>query len=133
VPVGFALFGSSVVYLGVNGIPLQMAAQRLAIGVDSFPLLAVPFFIMAGSAMNSVGITKRLFDFADHLVDHFTGGMGHANILASVIFSGMSGAAIADAGGLGQIGAGITAVPMECFVKALEAFAAEHAASTAMA
>jgi tripartite ATP-independent transporter DctM subunit len=103
VPVGFALLGSSVAYFVVHGIPLQMAAQRLAIGVDSFPLLAVPFFIMAGSAMNSVGITRRLFDFADHLVGHFTGGLGHANILASVIFSGMSGAAIADAGGLGQI------------------------------
>lgn len=103
VPVGFALFGSSMVYLLANGIPIEMAAQRLAIGVDSFPLLAVPFFIMAGSAMNSVGITKRLFDFADHVVGHFTGGLGHANILASVIFSGMSGAAIADAAGLGQI------------------------------
>jgi tripartite ATP-independent transporter DctM subunit len=103
VPVAFSLFSSSILYMIMNDIPVQMAAQRLTIGVDSFPLLAVPFFILAGTIMNSAGITKRIFSFADHIVGHFTGGMGHANVLASVIFSGMSGAAIADAGGLGAI------------------------------
>jgi tripartite ATP-independent transporter DctM subunit len=76
----------------------------MAMGVgDSFPLMAVPFFILAGSIMNSGGITERLFSFANKLVGHITGGLGHANILASIIFSGMSGTAIADAGGLGAI------------------------------
>ena len=103
VPIAFCLFSSSLLYMATHNVPITMAAQRLAISVDSFPLLAVPFFILAGGLMNSAGITKRIFSFADHLVGHFTGGLGHANILASVIFSGMSGAAIADVGGLGAI------------------------------
>ncbi|MFA6505839.1 MAG: TRAP transporter large permease subunit, partial [Treponemataceae bacterium] len=103
VPIAYGLFASSMLYMILNNVPLEMAVQRLAIGVDSFPLIAVPFFIFAGNIMNSTGITKKIFSFADHLVGHLTGGLGHANILASVIFSGMSGAAIADAGGLGAI------------------------------
>lgn len=103
VPVGFCMFGSSVIYMVVNDIPLEMAAQRLLAGPDSFPLLAVAFFVLAGNIMNSGGITKRIFDFADHLVGHFTGGLAHSNVLASIIFSGMSGSAIADTGGLGAI------------------------------
>jgi tripartite ATP-independent transporter DctM subunit len=103
VPVGFSLFGSSVTYMIINDIPLEVAAQRLGYGPDSFALLAVPFFILAGCIMNSSGVTQRIFDFADRLVGHIHGGLGHANILASVIFSGMSGAAIADTGGLGAI------------------------------
>jgi tripartite ATP-independent transporter DctM subunit len=76
----------------------------MAMGVgDSFPLMAVPFFILAGAIMNSGGITERLFSFANRVVGHITGGLGHANILASIIFSGMSGTAIADAGGLGAV------------------------------
>ncbi len=103
VPIAYGLFAGSMVYMLGNHVPLEMAVQRLAIGVDSFPLIAVPFFIFAGNIMNSAGITKKIFSFADHVVGHLTGGLGHANILASVIFSGMSGAAIADAGGLGAI------------------------------
>jgi tripartite ATP-independent transporter DctM subunit len=72
-------------------------------GTDSFPLLAIPFFIMAGSLMNSSGITTRLFGFAMALVGWLRGGLGHVNIVASVIFAGMSGTAVADAGGLGSI------------------------------
>lgn len=103
VPVGFSLFGSSTVYMIVNDIPLEMAAQRLGAGPDSFPLLAIAFFVLAGSIMNSSGITTRIFDFANHIVGHITGGLGHANVLASIIFSGMSGSAVADTGGLGAI------------------------------
>jgi tripartite ATP-independent transporter DctM subunit len=103
VPIAYCLFAASMLYMITHNIPIEMAVQRLGIGVDSFPLLAVPFFILAGAIMNSVGITKKIFGFADHLVGHLTGGLGHTNILASVIFSGMSGAAIADAGGLGAI------------------------------
>ncbi|MDY0092770.1 MAG: TRAP transporter large permease [Candidatus Vecturithrix sp.] len=104
VPVSFSLLISSVLYLITHDIPPVAAIVRMAMGVgDSFPLLAVPFFILAGSIMNSGGITRRLFTFADTVVGHITGGLGHANILASIIFSGMSGTAIADAGGLGAV------------------------------
>jgi tripartite ATP-independent transporter DctM subunit len=103
VPIAYSLFAASIYYMLAHHVPLEMAVQRLAIGVDSFPLIAVPFFILAGAIMNTGGITRKIFSFADHLVGHLTGGLGHANILASVIFSGMSGAAIADAGGLGAI------------------------------
>lgn len=102
-PVGFCLFVSSVWFLVANDIPLMVAMQRMAAGIDSFPLLALAFFILAGALMNQAGITARIFDFADKTVGHFPGGLGHANILASVIFSGMSGSAAADAGGLGAI------------------------------
>jgi TRAP-type C4-dicarboxylate transport system permease large subunit len=72
-------------------------------GVDSFPLLAVPFFILAGNLMNSAGITNRIYNFALALVGWLKGGLGHVNVVGSVIFAGMSGTAIADAGGLGTI------------------------------
>lgn len=104
VPVSFSLLISSVLYLVTHDIPPVAAIVRMAMGIgDSFPLMAVPFFILAGSIMNSGGITRRLFTFADVVVGHITGGLGHANILASIIFSGMSGTAIADAGGLGAV------------------------------
>jgi tripartite ATP-independent transporter DctM subunit len=79
------------------------APQRLIGGIDSFPLLAVPCFILAGVAMNSGGVTDRIYGFAKALVGHFTGGLAHVNVLGSLIFSGMSGSAIADAGGLGVL------------------------------
>jgi len=101
--ISMSMFISSIVYMLVYGLPLEMIPQRLAAGVDSFTLLAVIFFMLAGNLMNSGGITKRIFSFADHLVGHFKGGLAHTNVLASVIFAGMSGSAIADAGGLGAI------------------------------
>lgn len=104
VPVSFSLFISSLFYLISKDISPLVVVQRMAMGVgDSFPLMAVPFFILAGAIMNSGGITERLFSFANRVVGHITGGLGHANILASIIFSGMSGTAIADAGGLGAV------------------------------
>lgn len=102
-PIGFCLFISSLIFMAVNGMSPNLAIQRIAAGVDSFPLLAVPGFILAGAVMNNGGITNRIFWFARKLVGHFTGGLAHANILASVIFAGMSGSAVADAGGLGAI------------------------------
>jgi tripartite ATP-independent transporter DctM subunit len=77
--------------------------QRLLNAPDSFPLLAVPLFIMAAEIMNTGGITSRIFNFANQIVGHKKGGLGHVNVVASIIFSGMSGSAIADAGGLGLI------------------------------
>jgi len=102
-PISFALFGSSIAYMVANEVPIEMAAARMAAGPNSFPLLAISFFILAGQIMNSAGVTKKIFSFADHLVGHFTGGLGHANVVASIIFSGMSGSAAADVGGLGAI------------------------------
>ena len=102
-PVAMSMFISSVAYMAVYDLPLVMILPRLAAGVDSFPLLAVGFFVLAGNIMNKGGVTTRIFSWADHLVGHFTGGLAHSNVLASVIFAGMSGSAIADTGGLGAI------------------------------
>ena len=104
VPIGIALAGASLVYVVLSGnVPEVVVIHRMINGVDSFPLLAVPFFILAGNLMNSAGITNRIFDFAKAIVGWMRGGLGHVNIGASVIFAGMSGAAVADAGGLGAI------------------------------
>ena len=81
----------------------NFAAAKLVDSVNSFGLLSVPFFILTGILMNSAGITTRIFNFARTMLGHYTGGMGHVNIVASLIFSGMSGSALADAGGLGQL------------------------------
>ena len=103
-PVAVALFGSAMIYVMVADIaPPMVLTQRMVAGVDSFTLLAVPCFILAGSLMNGTGITLRIFDFATAAMGWMRGGLGHVNIGASVIFSGMSGSAAADAGGLGTI------------------------------
>ena len=102
-PVFVAIAGASVVYIVANGIPPLIAIQKMVSGVDSFPLLCVPFFVLAGSLMNAGAITDRLFEFAHRMVGHWRGGLGQVNILNSMIFSGMSGTAIADAGGLGAM------------------------------
>jgi tripartite ATP-independent transporter DctM subunit len=104
VPVFIALAGSSLLYTHfIAGIPDFVILHRMAGGIDSFPLLAVPFFILAGNLMNSAGITNRIYDFAVAAAGWMRGGLGHVNIIGSVIFSGMSGTAIADAAGLGTI------------------------------
>ncbi len=104
VPVFIALAGSSLIYTHfIAGIPDFVILHRMAGGIDSFPLLAVPFFILAGNLMNSAGITNRIYDFAVALCGWMRGGLAHVNIMGSVIFAGMSGTAIADAAGLGTI------------------------------
>ena len=103
-PVALAMATSSLLYILVTGItPDVTLAQRMIAGVESFPLLAVPFFILAGNLMNIAGVTGRIYKFAVALVGWMRGGLGHVNIIGSVIFSGMSGTAIADAAGLGTI------------------------------
>jgi TRAP-type C4-dicarboxylate transport system permease large subunit len=104
VPVAIAMAGSALVYILLTGdLPPFVVVHRMISGIDSFPLLAVPFFIMAGNLMNNAGITNRIYNFALSLVGWLKGGLGHVNILGSVIFAGMSGTAIADAAGLGTI------------------------------
>ena len=104
-PIGFALAISSTLYLVTSdrAFSLTIIPTRIVDGLDSYPFLAVPFFIMAAHFMNAAGITQRIFDFALSLVGHIKGGLGHVNIMASMIFSGMSGAAVADTAGLGLI------------------------------
>ncbi|TMH67148.1 MAG: TRAP transporter large permease [Betaproteobacteria bacterium] len=104
VPVAIAMAGSALVYILLTGdVPPFVVVHRMISGIDSFPLLAVPFFILAGNLMNNAGITNRIYDFALALVGWLKGGLGHVNIIGSVIFAGMSGTAIADAAGLGTI------------------------------
>jgi len=104
VPVAIAMAGSALVYILLTGdTPPFVVVHRMISGIDSFPLLAVPFFIFAGNLMNNAGITNRIYDFALALVGWLKGGLGHVNIIGSVIFAGMSGTAIADAAGLGTI------------------------------
>jgi tripartite ATP-independent transporter DctM subunit len=105
VPVVVAIGMTSVlffVFLG-EGHLLSMLPHRMYYGTTGFTLLAIPFFIFAGNLMNVGGITSRLFRFAKALVGHVPGGLGQVNIVSSVIFSGMSGSAVADAAGFGQI------------------------------
>jgi tripartite ATP-independent transporter DctM subunit len=104
IPVFIALALSSLIYTHfIAGIPDFVILHRMAGGLDSFPLLAVPFFILAGNLMNSAGITNRIYDFAVATCGWMRGGLAHVNIFGSVIFAGMSGTAIADAAGLGTI------------------------------
>ncbi len=108
VPVAFAMALSSFIYIGVdlfNGgtLLLSTAVQRMVVGVDSFPLMAIPFFVLAGEFMNSGGITKSLINLARALVGHVKGGMAQVNILASVLFAAMSGSSIACASIFGRM------------------------------
>ncbi|MEY2686876.1 MAG: putative large permease component [Pseudomonadota bacterium] len=104
IPVAVAMAGSSLIYILVSGdMPGFAVVHRMIGGIDSFPLLAVPFFILAGNLMNNAGITNRIYNFALALVGWLKGGLGHVNVVGSVIFAGMSGTAIADAAGLGTI------------------------------
>lgn len=104
VPVAVSMAVASVLYLIIYGVaPDIIAAQRMIAGVESFPLLAVPFFILAGNLMNIAGVTGRIYSFALALVGWMKGGLAQVNIIGSVIFSGMSGTALADAAGIGTI------------------------------
>ncbi len=103
VPVSFSLFCSSVIYMKIAGVNLLAVVQRSIAGDTSFTLLSVGFFILAGNLMNNGGVTEKIFDFAKKLVGWIPGGLGHTNVVASIIFAGMSGTAVSDAGGLGQI------------------------------
>jgi len=103
-PVAIAMTGASVAYLLLRGdIPLVVVAQRVTVGVDSFVLLAIPFFFLAGELMNRGGITQRLVDLAQALVGGIRGGLGHVTVVTNMIMAGMSGSAVADATGTGTV------------------------------
>lgn len=104
VPVGWSLMVATIFYFSITKWNvIYFASAKLVDSLNSFSLLSVPFFVLTGILMNGSGITERIFNFAKAILGHFTGGMGHVNVAASLIFSGMSGSAIADAGGLGQL------------------------------
>jgi len=103
VPIHVSLGLSGIMFFIAEGLPLTAATQTIINGTNSFPLIAIPFFIFAGHLMNSSQVTDRIFSFARSLVGWMPGGLGHVNVGSSVIFAGMSGAAVADAGGLGAI------------------------------
>ena len=104
-PVALALGLSALGATIIGGMPLQFTilSQKMQFALQNYILLAIPLFILAAKLMNTAGISMRIFRFADTLVGFLPGGLGHANILGSLIFSGMSGAAVVDAAGLGQI------------------------------
>ena len=105
VHVGYALITASLFFFTISGSLnlVPFALEQMFNGVNSQTLLAVPFFVLAGNLMNGGGVTTRIFDFAASMIGHLKGGLAHVNVLASLIFSGMSGSALADAGGLGQL------------------------------
>lgn len=103
-PIAVAMgFSSMLVCILFNAYPTLAIVHKIAGGIDSYILISIPFFILAGEIMNTGGITNRIFNFANLLVGRIPGGMGHSNVFASIIFSGMSGSAVADTGGLGMI------------------------------
>jgi tripartite ATP-independent transporter DctM subunit len=102
-PIYVSLGITGILYLITNDLSLLTVPQRVANAANSFPLLAAPFFILMGNVMNNSGVTRRMFNFASVLVGWMRGGLGHANVVGSMFFAGMSGSAVADAGGLGNI------------------------------
>ena len=105
VPIVFALGLAPAIsfILADQSIFLKMVVQRTFAGINQFPLLAIPFFILAGEVMNRGGITVRLVDFANTLVGHLRGGLAHVNIVTSILFAGISGSAVADTSAVGSI------------------------------
>jgi len=104
VPIAFAMFTSATLTIALQGdVPLSIVSQRVWVGLNNFPLLAVPFFLFVGQAMNRTGTSVRLIDFAGALVGHLRGGLAHVNVAVSMIFAGISGVSSADTLGVGSV------------------------------
>ena len=103
VPVAVSLILVGVTGVWLAGVPLAILGQRMAFGLDNFTLIAVPMFLLMGNLMNASGVTQRIFDFAVAMVGHWRAGLAQVNVLGSLVFSGMSGSALADAAGLGTV------------------------------
>jgi tripartite ATP-independent transporter DctM subunit len=102
-PVVVAIAVPALIYVLASGFPIELLAQRMTYALDSFPLVAVPVFIFVGSLMNQAGITSHIYKFAHTLGGRVPGGLAQVNVIGSLVFSGTSGAALADIGGLGRI------------------------------
>jgi C4-dicarboxylate transporter DctM subunit len=104
VPIAFAMGSATILALFVDGnVPLMMVPQKMASGIESFPLLAIPLFILTGGFMETGGISRRLVEFAQKLVGHIRGGLGQVMLVAEMFFSGISGSALADASAVGTL------------------------------
>lgn len=103
VPVAIALLLSGAASLWMSGIPIIILAERMLGAINSYTLMAVPFFISAAVIMNNSGVTRHILTFADCLIGHRRGGLAHVNVLASLFFSGMSGSATADVASQGRM------------------------------
>lgn len=104
VPIAFSLMSTAAILMAVQGtVSSQILTQSLIRGIDSFPLLAIPFFMVAGEIMNQGGISERIVKFAHSLVGHITGGLGYVAVVASMIFAGVSGSAVADTTAVGSV------------------------------
>lgn len=103
-PVAFSLGFSTLLYVQIGTrLPLTIVFQRMLAGIDSFPFMAIPFFMLAGMLMNEGGLNKRILEFSKALVGHLWGGLSAVSIVGSMIFAGISGSSVADASGLGSI------------------------------
>ncbi|MEN9539497.1 MAG: Neu5Ac permease, partial [Pseudomonadota bacterium] len=103
-PIGLSMIGASVVYLFMSGQDVGIAAEQILNGLtNTYTLLAIPLFILASELMNLGSLSDRLLAWCNALVGRFKGGMGHVNVVSSLIFSGMSGSAIADVVGVGKL------------------------------
>ena len=103
VPIVYSLIAACIVLLTSDGLmSAQLVMQRVYAGVDSFPLLAIPFFLLAGKLMEAGGITRRLIDFAFYLVGWIRGGLAHVAVLAATMFAGVSGSSVADTAAIGS-------------------------------
>lgn len=103
VPIGWSIAGVSLLTLFYSDVAFSILPMKMVGGVNTFTFLCIPFFIFAANIMSRGGITKRIFLFCDAICGHFSGGLAHANVLASMLFGGISGASNADAVGLGAI------------------------------
>ncbi|MDP6884601.1 MAG: TRAP transporter large permease, partial [Rhodospirillales bacterium] len=103
IPISICIGIAALISLIMADIPLDVMPRLMTDSLDSFALLAVPFFVLAGNLMNASGITQRIFDFARALLGWMRGSLGHVNVGASMIFAGMSGSALADLAGLGAL------------------------------
>jgi len=103
VPVTFSMLLSSLVYMFISGNDIYVIVHRMFTGINSFVMMAIPFFMLAGELMVYSGTAEKILDLSDTLVGRFYGGLGYVNILSSMLFGGCSGSALADIGGLGPL------------------------------
>ena len=103
IPIAFSIGLSVLCVLTITDVPLMIFAQRASNAADSFALLAIPLFILAGELMNRGGLTVRLVGFAHSLIGHLRGGLGQTSVLSSLIFANVSGSAVADTTAVGSV------------------------------
>lgn len=103
IPISFSLGVVSLIGLIFTGLPLEILSQRMIIGVNNFAFIAIPLFILAGNLMSMGGISKRILDFSDSLVGHWSGGLGMVVVVASMIFAAVTGSAIAATAAIGSL------------------------------